>query len=138
METAIRYARPYHVDGTVPTGRGVVFVFGSNLAGRHGKGAAKVAAEMFGARHGEAVGRLGMAYAIPTKNATFRPLPLNAVEFYIDGFVEYARSNMTTRFFVTRIGRGLAGNADADIAPLFRAAPCNCDLPEAWREWIGG
>ncbi len=43
-----------------------VFVFGSNLAGMHAGGAARVAYERFGAVMGQGVGMQGQSYAIPT------------------------------------------------------------------------
>lgn len=111
-----------------------VFVFGSNLAGRHGAGAARTALQNHGAKYGQGVGRQGNSYAIPTKDENIQTLPLDRIEIFVDEFLEYARNNPDTQFAVTRIGCGLAGYKDADIAPLFANAPDNCSLPPGWRK----
>lgn len=110
-----------------------IFVFGSNLAGRHGKGAALHALKNYGAVYGRGIGRQGNSYAIPTKDAFLRTLSLKEIERYVRDFNAYAAQNPGLKFLVTRIGCGLAGYKDADIAPLFRFAPPNCQLPEGWR-----
>ncbi|MER3439621.1 MAG: hypothetical protein C4346_19635, partial [Chloroflexota bacterium] len=109
-----------------------VFVFGSNLAGRHGKGAAAIAADLFGAMKGVGPGRQGQSYGVPTKDG--RPLPgnprptfndpaqtlsLDAIKPFIVEFIGYAVEHPELRFFVTRVGCGLAGYQDGDVAPLF-------------------
>jgi hypothetical protein len=109
-----------------------VFVFGSNLGGRHGKGAALYAKQHRGAIYGQGVGRQGSSYAIPTKAANLKVLPLSAIAIYVTAFLAYARQNPKLTFEVTRIGCGLAGYKDDDIAPLFKGAPSNCQLPEGW------
>lgn len=109
-----------------------IFVFGSNLAGRHGKGAALAATQQHGAVYGVGVGRTGNAYAIPTKDEHLRTLPLLRISLYVDDFIAYAIQHKDLRFEVTRIGCGLAGYKDHQIAPMFRDAPDNCDLPEGW------
>jgi hypothetical protein len=110
-----------------------VFVFGSNLAGRHGKGAALHASREHGAVHGVGVGRTGNAYAIPTKDAKLRTLPLSEIKNYVDEFLRYAKAHPDLRFEVTRIGCGLAGYTDAQMAPMFADAPASCELPHGWR-----
>ena len=110
-----------------------IFVFGSNLAGRHGKGAAVMALRCYGAVYGVGVGRTGNAYAIPTKDERLRTLPLSAIAAHVSHFIEYATLNPDLHFHVTRIGCGLAGYTDEQIAPMFRGAPENCQLPEGWR-----
>lgn len=110
-----------------------IFVFGSNLAGRHGKGAAKFARDKHGAIYGVCVGLQGECYAIPTKDKSLKPLPLKDIEFYVKQFIEFAKFNLLWTFNVTRIGCGLAGYTDADIAPMFKDAPSNCNLPHGWR-----
>lgn len=110
-----------------------IFVFGSNLAGRHGKGAALHARKHYGAVYGVGVGRTGNAYAIPTKDENLKTLPLLVIFTHIEYFKLYARKNPDLTFEVTRVGCGLAGYTDADIAPLFKDAPENCILPEGWR-----
>ena len=124
-----------HKDGTLPN-YPAIFVFGSNLAGRHGAGAAKVARLHFGAEYGVGQGRTGNTYAIATKHANLSTLSLEDVWDGVDCFLEYAKGHPQLRFFVTRIGCGLAGFADADIAPLFRGAPSTCDFPEEWEEFL--
>ena len=108
-----------------------IFVFGSNLAGMHGGGAARMAHMLFGAEMGVGVGRSGQCYAIPTMQGgveTIRP--------YVNEFIEYAKQHPGLFFRVTRIGCGIAGFTNEEIAPLFKAA-CNIEnvsLPNGWRE----
>lgn len=94
-----------------------IFVFGSNLTGFHGGGAARVAHQRFGAVWGQGVGLQGQSYAIPTMQGgveTIRP--------YVDEFIVFARQHPELTFLVTRIGCGIAGFTDEDIAPLFKEA----------------
>ncbi len=110
-----------------------IFVFGSNLAGIHGAGAARFARQFYGAVNGVGRGPTGDAYAIPTKDLNIDTLPLDWIAFHVGEFINYAKDHPLLRFNVTRIGCGLAGYTDADIAPLFGDAPDNCLLPEGWR-----
>lgn len=110
----------------------IVFVFGSNLAGIHGKGAALYAVEAYGAKYGEGIGMHGKSYAIPTKDKQLNVLPLILIEKYINDFKHFARKHPEIVFHVTRVGCGLAGYTDRDIAPMFQDAPDNCDLPIEW------
>jgi len=110
-----------------------IFVFGSNLAGRHGKGAALTAYRKYGAIYGQGVGMQGNSFAIPTKDENLNTLPVNKIANYVDKFINYAALNPDLTFQVTRIGCGLAGYDDGDIAPLFKSAPNNCILPVGWR-----
>lgn len=112
-----------------------ILVFGSNLRGIHGAGCALYARKHYGAVYGVGVGRTGQCYAIPTKDSNIRTLPLDAIFNYVYEFLRYARANPDLRFFVTRIGCGLAGYKDEQIAPMFKGAPDNCDLPEEWKEY---
>ncbi|MCZ8255007.1 MAG: exonuclease domain-containing protein [Polaromonas sp.] len=123
----------FHVDGSLPGHRDEVFVFGSNLAGRHGKGAALVARERFGAVPGLGLGAMGQSYAIPTKHVDLKILSLDTIAVYVQKFLEQARKSPHQRFFVTRIGCGLALYSDAQIAPMFARAPANCSFAEEWR-----
>ena len=107
-----------------------IFVFGSNLAGFHGGGAARIAHEYFGAEWGVGVGPTGQCYAIPTMQGgieTIRP--------YVDEFIRYAGQHPELTFLVTRIGCGIAGFTDEQIAPLFTSARDlqNVALPKGWR-----
>ena len=111
-----------------------IFVFGSNLAGRHGKGAALYARQHHGAIYGVAEGPQGQSYAIPTKDEQLRTLELPTINLYVHLFIAHAQRCPELTFNVTRIGCGLAGYTDQDIAPMFKYAPPNCNLPEGWRE----
>ena len=113
-----------------------IFVFGSNLAGRHGKGAALYAREHHGAVYGQGIGLQGSSYAVPTKDARIRTLPLDQIRRYVDDFKAFAASRTDLVFQVTAIGCGLAGYTPADIAPLFRGAPRNCTLPEVFLPYL--
>ena len=106
-----------------------IFVFGSNLAGRHGKGAALWARQHRGAVYGQGSGLQGASYAIPTKDGSLRTLPLTSIRRHVDDFVAFARSRPDLTFQLTPIGCGLAGYGHAQIAPLFAAAPANVTLP---------
>jgi len=110
----------------------MIFVFGSNLAGRHGKGAAMTARIEHGAIYGKGKGRQGNAYAIPTKDYYLRSLPLDEIKTYVFEFIAYARRHPELEFVVTRVGCGLAGYTDEQISPMFADAPINCKLPAGW------
>jgi len=114
----------------------VVFVFGSNLAGRHGRGAALYARDIYGAKNGVGRGPTGQAYAIPTKDEFVESLALESIEHYVKEFLEYARFKKDDVFFVTRIGCGLAGYTNKQIAPMFRGAPDNCIFDIQWKEFL--
>ncbi len=103
----------------------LIFVFGSNTAGRHGKGAAATARDCFEAKYGVGEGMTGRSYAVPTKDAQLRSLRLRDVQTRIERFIEFARVNPQLTFIVTAIGCGLAGYSPTDIAPLFKLAPEN-------------
>lgn len=96
---------------------GEIFVFGSNLQGYHGGGAARVAINRFGAKFGVGVGLQGQSYAIPTMQGG-----VDTIKPYVDEFIEFARQHPELTFYVTRIGCGIAGFSDKQIAPLFRDA----------------
>ena len=106
-----------------------VFVFGSNLAGMHGGGAAYAAWRKFGAIMGQGVGMQGQSYAIPTMQGG-----VETIVPYVNEFIAYAQAHPELFFFVTRIGCGIAGFRDAEIAPLFAAAVSlpNVCLPETF------
>lgn len=110
-----------------------IFVFGSNLAGRHGKGGALHAVKFYGAIRGQGEGRQGQSYGIPTKGRTLCRLPLTAIEWHVNRFLTYARDNAGERFMLTPIGCGLAGYQPADIAPMFRDTPANVIIPDQFR-----
>lgn len=115
---------------------GVIFVFGSNLAGRHGRGAALFARKHYGAQYGVGIGRTGNAYAIPTKDRILRTLDLDDIESYVHRFIRYAKEHPALEFQLTRVGCGLAGYKDAQIAPMFRGISANVQVPEEWRPYL--
>lgn len=130
--------RKYHKDGTLPKD-GEFFVFGSNLSGIHGAGAAKVAYNLFGTPWGQGEGAHingnYKSYAIATKDHRIETLPMEQVCLNIDKFVSYTESFPHYKFFVTRIGCGLAGFKDEQIAPLFAGAK-NCSFAEQWKIYL--
>lgn len=115
-----------------------IFVFGSNLSGIHGAGAARFALQHRGAIMRQAKGMQGRSYAIPTKDAQIRnTLPLDEIHGYVQEFLRYAQLRPELQFQVTRIGCGLAGLADEDVAPMFNDAPDNCWFDDMWKYHIG-
>lgn len=101
-----------------------IFVFGSNLAGRHGKGAA-LQARKFGAIYGQGIGRQGQTYAIPTKNKYLQTLPLTIIKQYLIEFVEYAKQHPELEFLLTPVGTGLAGYSIQDLESILPTLPNN-------------
>ena len=127
-------------------GMNEIFVFGSNLAGIHGAGAALFAQKNHGATYVKnvtakwgvvgknGVGMQGTAYAIPTKDEWINTLPIESIAPYVKEFVEFAKANIATmNFNVARVGCGLAGYKEADIAPLFEGSSSNVKFN--WTEW---
>lgn len=115
-----------------------IFVFGSNLSGRHGAGAARHAYEHHGAIMGQGMGLQGKSYALPTKGVNISFMPLSDIGRHVMAFISFAKIRTDLTFRVTRVGCGLAGFKDEQIAPLFRAAlglP-NVRLPQGWRHYI--
>lgn len=119
---------------TAPT----IFVFGSNLAGRHGRGAASWALRHRGAVYGQGEGRQGDAYAIPTKNQYIVTLPLGAIADGVNRFLDYAVAHPDLTFELTPIGCGLAGYSPHQIAPMFLGAPPNVLIPPAFAAVLEG
>jgi hypothetical protein len=117
-------------DYITSLGPNEVFVFGSNIRGQHMGGAARVAFDKFGAVWGQGVGLQGQSYAIPTMEGG-----VDYVAGYVDEFVLFAKEHPELFFWVTRIGCGIAGFRDEEIAPLFKAASDldNVALPESFR-----
>jgi len=110
-----------------------IFVFGSNQAGRHGKGSALEARQRYDAEYGVGEGRTGNAYAIPTKDRQLRSRSLGEIKLSVDKFIGYATAHPDLEFLVVKIGCGLAGYAEAQIITMFLDAPSNCELPDGWR-----
>lgn len=126
----------YHKDGTLPL-HGEIFVFGSNLAGRHGAGSAKVAREKFGAQAGCGQGPSEHSYAIPTKDEQIESRTLFDIQTSVLRFSHYTRKNPDLKFFATAIGCGLAGHKNEDIAPMFQFCNAdNCSFPDAWMPYL--
>lgn len=109
-----------------------IFVFGSNLAGIHGAGSAKEAYKKHGAVWGKGNGLYGDSYAIPTKDAELKTLPLPLINHYIGEFIRLARDTPARTYRVVNVGCGLAGYTPQQIAPLFKTAPKNCKLSTAF------
>lgn len=105
-----------------------IYVFGSNLAGRHGKGDALVARQRHGAIYGQGEGLQGNSYGLPTKNARIQSLPLPEVRESVMRFLTFARLHPELNFQVAAVGCRLAGFTPAQIAPFFQGAPRNCYL----------
>ena len=123
------YNREYTPERILELKPNEIFVFGSNLAGSHGGGAARLAYDRFGAIWGQGVGLQGKSYAIPTMQGgveTIRP--------YVDEFIKYAKQHPEYKFLVTRIGCGIAAFTLNEIAPLFEKAHDvkNIVLPPKW------
>jgi hypothetical protein len=114
------------------------FVFGSNLRGIHGAGAADFALKHRGAVWGHGVGIMGQSYALPTKDTRVITLPIEDVKRHVNDFIQYAKDHEFMTFQVTRIGCGLAGFKDKDIAPMFEHAPDNCAFDSKWQPWLPG
>ena len=112
-----------------------IFVFGSNLAGAHGGGAARIALDFFGAVWGQGVGLQGQSYAIPTMQGG-----VETIKPYVDEFIDFARLHPELKFLVTRIGCGIAGFKDEEIGPLFKGATDveNIILPKEFVEAAEG
>lgn len=118
------------------------FVFGSNLAGIHGAGAAKAALNLYGAVWGEGVGHFGNSYAIPTKDREIITMKLDEIEPYVKDFISYTNANPDIDFLVTAIGTGLAGIPVLDMAHMFvdenGEFPTNVYLPELFQLALNG
>lgn len=110
-----------------------IFVFGSNLQGIHAGGAARTARLKFGAIEGQGVGPQGQSYAIPTMQGG-----VETIKPYVDDFIDLAREWDQNTFYVTRIGCGIAGFTDEEIAPLFADALdlYNVRLPKSFVDVI--
>ena len=117
---------------------GEIFVFGSNLAGRHGAGAAKTAVSKFRAKYGQSSGLQGNSYAIPTKDARLNTLSEDDIKNYVDEFISFASNHPSLTFLVTEIGCGLAFLTPYMIAPMFKGAinVNNIHLPESFWKYL--
>lgn len=111
------YNRDYTPERITELRENEIFVFGSNLAGAHGGGAALLAYRKFGAVWGQGVGLQGQSYGIPTMHGG-----VEAIRPYVDEFIAFAKQHPDLTFLVTKIGCGIAGFSVAEIAPLFASA----------------
>ena len=129
----LMYNRKYTPERISKLKDNEIFVFGSNLAGAHRGGAARLAYERFGAVWGNGVGLQGQSYAIPTMQGG-----VETICPYVDDFIQFAKEHKQFTFLVTRIGCGIAGFRDEDIAPLFKEAEniANIILPKEFVEII--
>lgn len=125
------YNREYTPDRITELKQNEIFVFGSNLAGAHGGGAARLAYERFGAVWGQGAGLQGQSYAIPTMQGG-----IETIKPYVDEFICFAKTRPDLKFYVTQIGCGIAGFKVEEIAPLFARAydTSNIILPEGFVE----
>lgn len=114
----------------------MIFVFGSNKSGIHGAGAAKYAHQKLGASWGIGEGITGKCYALPTKGYKIEPMTKLDIRNSVNRFIMTAKAHPLDEFQVTRVGCGLGGHKDADIAPMFRDAPDNCLFDEFWKPWL--
>ncbi len=125
----------FHVDGSRPKNN-EIFVFGSNLAGIHGAGAAALAVVEYGAIPFKSSGHMGNSYAIPTKDRNYKyRLSKSQIQAHVDVFCEYTKRRHDLSFFVTSIGCGYAGYHPREIAPMFKGA-INCDFPDQWSPYL--
>lgn len=115
-----------------------IVVFGSNLAGRHGKGAALEARKKHGAIYGQGIGLQGNSYAIPTKDEHIKTLPLSTIIYYVEDFIDFAKAHPELEFQVVPIGCGLAGYKPIDIAWMFEKIPSNVHLPQEFKDILNG
>lgn len=123
------YNRPFTPEDIYELKPNEIFVFGSNLAGSHGGGAARLAYNRFGAIWGQGVGLQGQSYGIPTMHGG-----VEAIKPYVDEFIEFAKQHPEYQFLVTKIGCGIAGFTIEEMAPLFQQAieVENIILPESF------
>lgn len=112
-----------------------IFVFGSNIQGNHGGGAAHTALKKFGAIMGQGIGLQGQSYGIPTMQGGVKD-----IKPYVDEFIVFAKAHPELKFLVTRVGCGIAGFKDKEIAPLFSEAAKleNVFLPASFWEILDG
>lgn len=111
----------------------MIFVFGSNLAGRHGAGSARHAMQHHGAVYGQGSGLHGHSYAIPTKDSKLKTLPLFEIRNRVSAFLRFAEDYPLLQFEVVEIGCGLAGYKPEQIAPMFRQTPANVNLSNRFK-----
>lgn len=129
--------RIYHENMTLPKKESnVIFVFGDNDKGIHGKGAARVALNKFGAIWGKSPNQLvGNSYGISTKKSPHKYMSLEKATKNILNFVEFTKEHPELFFFITEVGCHLAGFKESEIAPLFKECGSNCSLSINWKKY---
>jgi len=114
----------------------MIFVFGSNLSGIHGAGAARYARLERGAVVGVGEGITGQCYALPTKGFKLQEMTIQEVQTSVETFLQYAYDHPEIEFQVTQVGCGLGGFSRDDIAPMFEYAPENCYFDRMWKNYL--
>lgn len=123
-----------HIVKSLPTD--TIFVFGSDLAGKHEDGGARVAHQYFGAVKGVSRGWAGQSFAIPTLDQSLKPLACEEIAAHIHDFKIYTKNHPSTTYFITALGCGLAGNPVSKIAPLFKNISSNVILPWSFKPFL--
>ena len=127
----------YHDESIIKSlAENTIFVFGSNMAGTHQGGAAKIALQHFGAMKGAGRGWSGQSYAIPTMNEHLQQMPLSQIEHYIEDFKIYTKNHPKNTYFITSIGCGVAGYKVEEIAPMFKGISKNVIFPASFRPFV--
>ena len=127
----------YHRDGEIPLpGTRSIFVFGSNDRGAHGKGAALIAKDLYGAEYGVGSGLMGRCYGIPTKDRFMRTKSLYEIKRDVDFFVKFTHSRPDLDFWITSVGCGLAGYKGWQVGVFFKGCNTNCNFPKNWRPYV--
>lgn len=127
----------FHKNGTKPLD-GEVFVFGSNLAGIHGAGAALLAKQEYGAVQGKGFGFYGQSYAIPTKNENIISLDMFSITAWVEEFIKFVNEHPEKNFFLTAVGCGLAHKSHKEMSELFTPLRNhdNISFPDVWEKYL--
>ncbi|TCM67779.1 hypothetical protein EC844_10773 [Acinetobacter calcoaceticus] len=127
----------YHDESIIKSlAEDTIFVFGSNMAGTHAGGAAKIALQHFGASKGVGRGWAGQSFAIPTMNEHLQQMPLSQIQHYIDDFKIYVKHHPKMKFFITAVGCGVAGYKVEEIAPMFKGISHKVIFPASFRPFV--
>lgn len=127
----------YHDESIIKTlAEDTIFVFGSNMAGTHAGGAAKIALQYFGATKGVGRGWAGQSFAIPTMNEHLQQMPLSQIQHYINDFKIYVKHHPKMKFFITAVGCGVAGYKVEEIAPMFKGIGHQVIFPASFRPFV--
>ena len=136
MDTNYIGYTPEYIEELLPN---QVFVFGSNALGYHTGGASGTARKKFGAIWGRPEGLQGQSYAIPVDYG-MDVRKDSEVQAAVARFIEYAKTHTDLFFFVTRVGCGIAGYHDEEMAQFFKDALelRNVSLPKSFVEALSG